>query len=135
MSFTLIDAGEARTLEADVDGERVTLAPAALEDALGWELKPEGLCREGACVPVRDFGDRVNADGVDLAAFAELMDRPLALDAAEGVASLGASARDRGVRLNTLEAPDFSLPDLSGRRHSLSEYRGKKVLLIAYASW
>ena len=32
-------------------------------------------------------------------------------------------------------APDFSLPDLSGRRHSLSGQRGKKALLIAYASW
>ena len=32
-------------------------------------------------------------------------------------------------------APDFSLPDLAGRLHTLSDYRGKKVLLIAYASW
>ena len=32
-------------------------------------------------------------------------------------------------------APDFTLPDLAGHMHSLSDYRGKKVLLIAYASW
>jgi peroxiredoxin len=35
----------------------------------------------------------------------------------------------------TLEAPDFTLPDLAGRMHTLSDHRGKKVLLIAYASW
>jgi peroxiredoxin len=35
----------------------------------------------------------------------------------------------------TLEAPDFELNDLHGRRHRLSHHRGKKVLLIAYASW
>ncbi len=35
----------------------------------------------------------------------------------------------------TLEAPDFELPDLSGKMHRLSQHRGKKVLLIAYASW
>ncbi|MCH7868912.1 MAG: redoxin domain-containing protein [Myxococcales bacterium] len=34
-----------------------------------------------------------------------------------------------------LAAPDFSLPDLEGTLHSLSDHRGKKVLLIAYASW
>ena len=46
-----------------------------------------------------------------------------------------ASARERGERLASLEAPDFELPDLSGQLHRLSDQRGKKVLLIAYASW
>ena len=32
-------------------------------------------------------------------------------------------------------APDFTLPDLEGRLHSLSEHRGKKVLLVTWASW
>ena len=32
-------------------------------------------------------------------------------------------------------APDFTLPDLAGQIHTLSDYRGKKVLLVAYASW
>ena len=30
---------------------------------------------------------------------------------------------------------DIRLPDLDGRLHSLSEHRGRKALLIAYASW
>lgn len=38
-------------------------------------------------------------------------------------------------RLASLEAPDFTLPDLDGRPHSLSDYRGQKILLAAYASW
>jgi hypothetical protein len=62
-------------------------------------------------------------------------DRPLAVDRDEGVAYLGETALVRATRLASLEAPDFSLPDLAGRRHSLSEQRGKKVLLVAYASW
>ena len=33
------------------------------------------------------------------------------------------------------QAPAFTLPDLDGKPHSLSDYRGKKVLLVAYASW
>ncbi len=31
--------------------------------------------------------------------------------------------------------PDFVLPDLNGGHGSLSDYRGKKILLINFASW
>jgi peroxiredoxin len=34
-----------------------------------------------------------------------------------------------------LDAPDFTLPDLTGAEHALSEHRGKKVLLATWASW
>ena len=37
--------------------------------------------------------------------------------------------------LDTLEAPDFTLPGIDGTLQTLSDHRGKKVLLIAYASW
>ncbi|TCS72067.1 peroxiredoxin family protein [Effusibacillus lacus] len=30
---------------------------------------------------------------------------------------------------------DFSLPDLNGKPVSIREYRGKKVLIIMWASW
>jgi len=32
-------------------------------------------------------------------------------------------------------APDFSLPDLDGRTHRLSERRGHPVVLFLWASW
>jgi peroxiredoxin len=34
-----------------------------------------------------------------------------------------------------LMAPDFTLPDLSGTPRRLSDLRGKKVLLVTWASW
>lgn len=34
-----------------------------------------------------------------------------------------------------MTAPDFSLSDLQGRSHSLSQYRGKIVLLNFWATW
>jgi peroxiredoxin len=37
--------------------------------------------------------------------------------------------------LQSLQAPDFTLPDLEGKWHALSEYRGRKVLLVSWASW
>jgi AhpC/TSA family len=76
-----------------------------------------------------------DAEGAELARRAEASGRPVALDADERAAYLGVSAAERAKRLSSLEAPDFTLPDLDGRPHSLSAYRGKKVLLVAYASW
>jgi hypothetical protein len=131
-SFTLIDADRVVTVDATIAGDLVYLSPDVLRDATGWELKPEGLCQGDVCVPVRDLAD---ARGVALAAFARALDRPLALDGAERAAALGTSAAERGARMATGEAPDFELPDLHGRRHRLSHHRGKKALLIAYASW
>jgi hypothetical protein len=133
--LTLIDDGRVVEVPAHFSGDRARLRPADVETALGWELKPAGLCQGGVCIPVRDATDLVNHDGVDLAGLAHALDRPLALDVDERSAYLGAAAAQRAAQLASLQAPEFTLPDLSGRMHSLSDYRGNKVLLIAYASW
>ena len=134
-TFTIIDGSQQRTVTAAVRGDAVRISPEALSGELGWTLKPEGLCQGDVCVPIRDRDALVDGNGVDLAGFAELLGRPLALDVAERAAALGTSCAERRRDLASLEAPDFTLPDLSGQLHSLSEHRGKKVLLIAYASW
>jgi hypothetical protein len=133
--FTLIDDGKIVELPAHINAEHVRVAPADLERALGWQLKPEGLCRAGICMPVADAQQLAAPEGIDLAAFAAAIHRPLAIDSEARVGYLGASATERGAQLATLQAPEFRLPDLSGRMHALSDYRGKKVLLVAYASW
>jgi hypothetical protein len=134
-AFQLLDGPDVFELEATVSGKRVEVAPESLERALGWRLEREGLCRGPVCVPVRDRAALVGEAGVDLAGFAAALGRPLALDAAEHAGALGTAAAERAAALASLEAPEFTLPDLAGRRHSLSAYRGKKVLLVAYASW
>jgi hypothetical protein len=134
-SWTLIDEIRETQVEAGAGGGTPLLSPAALRTAFGFELKPEGLCKGDVCFPVRDRGALVRPGGIDLGAFAHLLGRPLATDAEERFAVLGASPAERAERLTSLQAPDFTLPDLSGKLHSLSEQRGKKVLLIAYASW
>jgi hypothetical protein len=133
--LTLLDEGRTVPLDVTVQGDAVRVSPDALAAGLGWRLEAQGLCRGDVCVPVRDRVALVSPDGVDLAALARALDRPLALDVAERVAVLGASAAERGARLETLEAPDFVLPDLTGRKHALRDQRGKKTLLIAWASW
>ena len=134
-AFTVIDDGRVCAVQATRDGDRVCLAPGALQEALGWELKPQGLCKDDACVPLGG-GAGVDTDGrIDLAAVAGALQRPMALDAEAGVAVLATSADERSARLQSLQAPDFTLPDLDGTAHTLSHFNGKKVLLIAYASW
>jgi hypothetical protein len=71
----------------------------------------------------------------DLEDLAGRLERPLAVDVEERAAFVGVSARERAARLLSLQAPDFTLPDLDGRPHALAEHRGKKVFLVAYASW
>jgi hypothetical protein len=137
-SFQLIDDGRTCTVTGQVRNGRILIAPDALRRELGWALRPEGLCRDEICVPIRDRRSLVpdEADGaVDLAAFAAALGRPFADDVEHRVAALGVAAPDRASQLASLEAPDFELPDLSGQIHRLSDHRGKKVLLIAYASW
>jgi hypothetical protein len=133
--FTLLDDGRPVSLPARVEGERVLLAPEAVERALGWSLTPEGLCGHGLCVPVPAGAALAGPGGVDLAELARLLDRPLALDPAERAAYLGAGAAERAAVLASLAAPDVTLPDLEGRPHTLRDYRGRKVLLVAWASW
>ena len=132
--FTLIDGARPVAVSATVTGDAVRLSGEAVGAALGWEIRPEGLCRDGVCRPFPPDAAPVG-DGIDLARLAALLDRPLALDAAERAACLGVSAGERQAGLASLRAPDFSLPDLEGRLHSLGEQRGRKVLLVFYASW
>ena len=134
-TFTLIDEIRSHAIDVAIHGDAVRIAPDAVARALGWELKPQGLCRDDTCIPVRERDALVDRDGIDLATLARLLERPVALDPAERVAVLGASASTRAGRLASLEAPDFTLPGLDGRPHSLAGYRRRKVLLIAWASW
>lgn len=134
-NFTLLDETRPLRMPVTIAGSEVRIAPDALREILGWELKPQGLCKGDVCVPVKDRADLVTAAGVDLAGFAAALHRPLAIDVDEHMACLGVPATDRAAQMASLIAPDFRLPDWQGRTHSLSDYRGKKVFLVAYASW
>lgn len=106
-----------------------------LGSVLGWTLKPEGLCRDDACVIVPDRA-AVERDGrVDAVAVAGLLDRPAVVDDRSGVAAIGAPRASRRGALHDLRAPDFVLPDVDGTPHALSDHRSKKRLLVAFASW
>ena len=127
--------------QADVgatgDMDQLWLTENDVADATGWTLKPEGLCRGSVCVPVPPGceDEFVRGGKVDVAAFWRHIGKPAVHDAKGQTWVLGEDAGERTARLMSLQAPDFTLPDLAGRMHSLSDHRGKKVFLSTWASW
>jgi hypothetical protein len=126
---------------AVVESNSLWLDSAELKRRTGWELKPEGICRGDLCVPIppgreSEFASkREGATMLNFTALSDLMGKPWAGDTNNRVWYFGAEAAERGNALRTLEAPDFELPDLDGKLHRLSDYRGRKVFLLAWASW
>ena len=108
-----------------------------LRDVTGWERKPQGYCREEACIAEPKGTPWYDAKSglFDVAAFASYLGQPIARDDSEAVAAVGVPASRRVEALRSLEAPDFALPDLDGRIHRLSDYRGKKVFLHTWGSY
>ena len=137
MVTVLTDSGELEVTGAQASTTTLWCPARDAEAATGWVAKPEGLCRGSVCVPLPAGRERelVDGDRIDLAAFWRHLGRLAVSSEAGDVWVLGQAARDRSTALASLEAPDFALPDPSGRVHRLSDHRGKKVLLVTWASW
>jgi hypothetical protein len=137
MTTVLTDAGRFEATGARASGEDLWLSAREAEDLTGWTLKPDGLCKAEICIPLpagRE-GELVRGTRVNVAALWRHLGHPVAHSDRGHVWVLARSARDRSAALRSLEAPDFTLPDAAGRLHSLSDYRGRKVFLVTWASW
>jgi hypothetical protein len=109
--------------------DSLLLDPATFEERSGWALKPEGACHGERCVPLpaRDDGK------VDVAAFAERLGMPIVHDEKHGVWAVGPEGSGRF--LASAQCPEIVLPGLDGNPFDLSSLHGRKVLLLAWASW
>ena len=137
-TITLLTDDEEVALAAEVSGDDMWLAAAELASGTGWRLTRDGFCHGSVCIPMPPGREAefARADGsVNLGAFARLRGQALVHDAEATVWALDTSTAVRTATRASLEAPDFTLPDLAGRLHSLHEHRGKKVLLASWASW
>ena len=138
---TVLTETSATELEAGPGGshpsEELWLGSTDTAAITGWSMKPEGFCRGDICVPTPPGkADRfVQGDSINVSAFWDLMGKPAVRSADADVWLLGEGANLRNDALLSLQAPDFTLPDLDGNLHALSDYRGKRVLLITWASW
>src|SRR2546421_5554579 len=116
------------------------ITTADLSRATRFVIKPQGVCRDELCFPLpkNRKAEFVSKKGTttwfNLSAFAKLIKQPIVVDQQNGVWYFGARASEQNGYLASLEAPNFTLPDLSGKLHSLTDFRGKKVLLVTWAS-
>ena len=99
----------------------------------GFEVKPQGACRDDICVPIPK--SMTQGAYFDLTAFARKARQAVVADQASHVWSFGEIQALRGGFLNSRQAPDVVVPDRSGRVVRLSTFRGKKMLLVTWASW
>lgn len=115
----------------------VTLAD--LKRATGFVIKPQGICRDELCFPIPRgrraafLSGQRSTTWFNLSEFARLLRQPVAREAE--VWYFGPRAEEQNSFTKSLVAPDFKLPDMNGKLHSLRDFRGKKVLLLTWASW
>ncbi len=117
----------------------ITLAD--LKRATGFVLKPQGVCRDELCFPIPKgrraafLSKQGRTTWFNLSEFARLLKQPVAFDTEHHVWYFGPRPDQQNRHIMSLTAPDFTLPDKDGKMHSLRKFRGKKVLLLTWASW
>ena len=113
--------------------EGLWIQAADLPSANGFTLKPEGACVDDICIPVPKSMRK--AGRFHLSAFAKKIGQAEVHEPQAGVWSYGEVPVLRGRAFARAIAPDFALLDRKGREIRLSNYKGKKVLLLTWASW
>ena len=115
---------------ADDHLEQVT--PAEFAAATGWDPKPQGLCRGEVCVPAP--GARRDDGTVDVLAAAARLGMPAVRDDLHAITAVGPGSTT-GHTLSTAVAPDPERIDRHGAPFRLSSLHGRKLLLVAWASY
>lgn len=132
-------ATEVAPMEESANGLWITTSD--LTRATRFVIKPQGVCRDELCFPLpkNRKAEFVLKQGAttwfNLSEFAKLINQPVVTDPKNGVWYFGPRAAEQNAGLASFIAPNFTLPDLNGKLHSLSDFRGKKVLLVTWASW
>jgi hypothetical protein len=134
-TLALVQADHEDSISATVNQGVYWISVSDVASILGWEVEPEGLCKGEVCIPLRDSSGFADGDSLNLTRLAELIGRPLAVSVEDQAAYLGTPFEHFGATVGRLEAPEFSLPDLVGDEHNLSNNRGSKILIAAWASW
>lgn len=107
--------------------DRLDIGAAEFGRVTGWEIKPEGACKGGVCVPLPE-GD------FDVPATAERLGMAVVAEPEVGLWAVGPETLG-GRALATADASDMSLPDLEGREFRITALRGRKVLVVAWAPY
>jgi peroxiredoxin len=142
MATTVIHAGNVTTLSNTLpDANDLWVLTDDIPKVNGFVLKPEGMCRDDICIPLRQDEDsdlvlsRSGKKWFSLTQFARNLKQAFARDLETDTWSFGDIPLTRDRFLHAAMAPDFELKDRQGKSVKLSDFRGKKVMLVTWASW
>ena len=135
MRQVLLISADGVTSLVSVSLQSWSIALDDLEKSSGWSLKSEGLCKGAICIPVRRLEALTDGFNIDLVEFARISNQNIVVDQEHNIAALGEHAGTRGEAMTTLEAPDFTLPDIHGKQVTFSDFNRRKRLLLAWSSW
>jgi hypothetical protein len=114
-----------------LEGSELWIRSADLPRVNGFEVKPQGACRADICIPIPKTLKR--GEWFNLSGFAHRLKQAELADS--GVWSYGEIQTLRNAFTESRIAPDFAVPDRTGKLVHLSDFRGKKVLVVTWASW
>lgn len=125
-------------------GDReISLADSRVENADLWipaadlprinefVLKPQGACREDVCIPLAKELKR--SGWLNLSGFARKVRQSVVNEGP--LWSLGEMPLLRTGFLQSRTAPDFAVQNRQGKTVRLTDFRGRKILLLSWASW
>lgn len=141
-AVTTLSGDRTTTLEhSRSEGDALWVRAEDLPLVNGFELKPEGACIAEICIPINDsisselMDKRDGQTWIDAAGLSRKAGQPYVTDAEANTWSFGPISGELASSPYSVQAPDFALPDRDGNMVRLSDFRGKKVLLLTWASW
>ncbi len=136
---TVLYAGKTFELTQALVDDGLWVTPSDLTRINGFEIKPEGACFEALCIPLKEDSGLLKQEGeqrwFNLSAFAGLLEQPCVADPESRVWCFGEIPEKRQGMINDAMAPDFELVDRQGEVVRMSDYKGKKALIITWSSW
>jgi hypothetical protein len=118
-------------IRPNVSGPELWVRAADLPRINDFTVKPQGACRDDVCIPIPK--ELKNGEWFNLTGFAHRTGEAFVSDT--NVWSFGEIPAMGGRYLSSRMAPDFAVPNRQGKVVHLSDFRGKKALVITWASW
>lgn len=134
---TILYQGNTIRLDETGSGEGLLIRPGDLSRVNGFELKPEGACYQDMCIPLNDrfLVEQDDEQWFDLTAFADLLGQPYVADLEDRVWSFAEIPAKRETMMADAMAPGFEVTDRQGNVVRMSDFKGKKTLIVTWSSW
>ena len=136
---TVLYGGKSIQIRQVAEGDGLWVTPEDLTRVNGFELKPQGACFEELCIPLKDNSPLLKESHgqrwFDLVGFADWLEQPYVVDLDNRVWSFGEVPAKREGMMADAMAPDFEVLDRQGKVVRMSDFKGKKALIITWSSW